>query len=111
MNGGDFMLVKNASLFKFLNDGLPIILKHPVEYEYKDSYLQKFDSINALNEILSGKAYSSNVRMMYFQFDCEEYVALIISDRAFYKNLITCVTADSIPTMIKEAINDLLPYF
>lgn len=72
---------------------------------------KKANAIDVLNALLVNEAYSSNITLKYVYTGRDEYVVLLTKDMRFYKNKVTCVSADSIPTMIKEVMRDLFPDF
>lgn len=74
-------------------------------------YQKKANAIDVLNALLVNEAYSSNITLKYVYTGRDEYVVLLTKDMRFYKNKVTCVSADSIPTMIKEVMRDLFPDF
>lgn len=74
-------------------------------------YQKKANAIDVLNALLVNEAYSSNITLKYVYTGRDEYVVLLTKDMRFYKNKMTCVSADSIPTMIKEVMRDLFPDF
>lgn len=78
---------------------------------FKKFYQKKAYAIEVLNALLSGEAYSRNITLKYVYTGYDEYVVLLTSDMRIYKGRITCVSADSIPSMIKEVMRDLFPDF
>ena len=74
-------------------------------------YQKKANAIDVLNALLVNEAYSSNITLKYVYTGRDEYVVLLTKDMRFYKNKVTCVSDDSIPTMIKEVMRDLFPDF
>lgn len=88
-------------------------LKEEVEecliLQYKNAlfnkfYLEKDNAIKCLDVLVN--RYGTDLRMRYVYTGRDEYVGLFINGK-LYKNRLTLVSADSIPTMIKEAMNDL----
>lgn len=78
---------------------------------FKKFYEKKANAIDVLDALLVGEAYSNNIRLKYVYTGYDEYVVLLTNDMRFYKNRVTCVSGDSIPTMIKEVMRDLFPDF
>lgn len=78
---------------------------------FKKFYQKKAYAIEVLNALLVGETYSRNITLKYVYTGYDEYVVLLTSDNRIYKNMITCVTGDSITTMIKEVMQDLFPEF
>ena len=64
-----------------------------------------------LNALLVGDAYSSNITLKYVYTGYDEFVVLLINGMRIYKNKVTCVSGDLVPTMIKEVMRDLFPDF
>ena len=78
---------------------------------FKKFYQKKAYAIEALNALLFGEAYSRNIILIYVYTGYDEYVVLLTDDMRIYKGRVTCVSGDSIPTMIKEVMRDLFPDF
>ncbi len=78
---------------------------------FKKFYEMKANAIVVLDALLVGEAYSNNIRLKYVYTGYDEYVVLLTNDMRIYKNRVTCVSGDSIPTMIKEVMRDLFPEF
>lgn len=78
---------------------------------FKKFYEKKANAIDVLDALLVGEAYSNNIRLKYVYTGYDEYVVLLTNDMRIYKNRVTCVSGDSIPTMIKEVMRDLFPEF
>lgn len=74
-------------------------------------YQKKANAIDVLNALLVNEAYSSNITLKYVYTGYDEFVVLLTNDMRIYKNKVTCVSGDSIPTMIKEVMRDLFPDF
>lgn len=104
------MLVKKIDerLEADIVESVRIQSRNPV---FKKFYERKAYAIEVLNALLVGDAYSSNITLKYVYTGRDEYVVLLTKDMRFYKNKVTCVSADSIPTMIKEVMRDLFPDF
>ena len=78
---------------------------------FKKFYERKANAIEVLNALLVGDAYSSNITLKYVYTGYDEFVVLLTNDMRIYKNKVTCVSGDSVPTMIKEVMRDLFPDF
>lgn len=104
------MLVKNIDkrLEADIIESLRTQSRNPV---FKKFYEKKAYAIDVLNALLVNEAYSSNINLIYVYTGYDEFVVLLINDMRIYKNKVTCVSGDSIPTMIKEVMRDLFPDF
>lgn len=104
------MLVKNIDkrLEADIIESVRVQHRNPV---FKKFYQKKAYAIEVLNALLSGEAYSRNIYLIYVYTGYDEYVVLLTDDNRIYKNKVTCVSADSISTMIKEVMRDLFPDF
>lgn len=78
---------------------------------FKKFYVKKANAIDVLDALLVNEAYLSNITLKYVYTGRDEYVVLLTKDMRFFKNKVTCVSGDSIPTMIKEVMRDLFPDF
>lgn len=78
---------------------------------FRKFYERKANAIEVLNALLVGDAYSSNITLKYVYTGYDEFVVLLTNDMRIYKNKVTCVSDDSVPTMIKEVMRDLFPDF
>ena len=78
---------------------------------FKKFYEKKANAIDVLDALLVGDAYSNIIRLKYVYTGYDEFVVLLTNDMMIYKNKVTCVSGDSIPTMIKEVMRDLFPDF
>lgn len=78
---------------------------------FKKFYVKKASAIDVLNSLLVNEAYLSNITLKYVYTGRDEYVVLLTKDMRFFKNKVTCVSGDSIPTMIKEVMRDLFSDF
>lgn len=78
---------------------------------FKKFYVKKANAIDILNSLLVNEAYLSNITLKYVYTGRDEYVVLLTKDMRFFKNKVTCVSGDSITTMIKEVMRDLFPEF
>lgn len=78
---------------------------------FKKFYVKKANAIEVLNALLVGDAYSSNITLKYVYTGYDEFVVLLTNDMRIYKGRVTCVSGDSVPTMIKEVMRDLFPDF
>lgn len=104
------MLVKNIDkrLEADIIESLRTQSRNPV---FKKFYDKKANAIVILDALLVIEAYSRNITLKYVYTGYDEYVVLLTNDMRFYKNRVTCVSGDSIPTMIKEVMRDLFPDF
>lgn len=104
------MLVKNIDkrLEADIIESLRTQSRNPV---FKKFYDKKANAIVILDALLVIEAYSRNITLKYVYTGYDEYVALLTNDMRIYKNKVTCVSGDSIPTMIKEVMRDLFPDF
>lgn len=78
---------------------------------FKKFYEKKANAIVVLDALLVGDAYLNNITLKYVYTGYDEFVLLLTNDMRIYKNKVTCVSGDSIPTMIKEVMRDLFPDF
>lgn len=78
---------------------------------FRAYFRKKANAIDVLNAILVGEAYPSNVALKYVYTGYDEFVVLLTNGMRIYKNKVTCVSGDSVPTMIKEVMRDLFPDF
>ena len=104
------MLVKKIDerLEADIVESVRIQSRNPV---FKKFYERKANAIEVLNALLVGDAYSSNITLKYVYTGYDEFVVLLTNDMRIYKNKVTCVSGDSVPTMIKEVMRDLFPDF
>lgn len=104
------MLVRNIDkrLEADIVESVRIQSRNPV---FKKFYERKANAIDVLNSLLVNEAYLSNITLKYVYTGRDEYVVLLTKDMRFFKNKVTCVSGDSIPTMIKEVMRDLFPDF
>lgn len=104
------MLVRNIDkrLEADIVESVRIQSRNPV---FKKFYERKANVIEVLNALLVGDAYSSNITLKYVYTGYDEFVVLLTNDMRIYKNKVTCVSGDSVPTMIKEVMRDLFPDF
>lgn len=104
------MLVRNIDkrLEADIIESVRVQHRNPV---FKKFYQKKAYAIEVLNALLVNEAYSSNITLKYVYTGRDEYVVLLTKDMRFFKNKVTCVSGDSIPTMIKEVMRDLFPEF
>lgn len=104
------MLVKKIDkrLEADIVESVRIQSRNPV---FKKFYERKANVIEVLNALLVGDAYSSNITLKYVYTGYDEFVVLLTNDMRIYKNKVTCVSGDSVPTMIKEVMRDLFPDF
>lgn len=104
------MLVRNIDkrLEADIVESVRIQSRNPV---VKKFYERKANVIEVLNALLVGDAYSSNITLKYVYTGYDEFVVLLTNDMRIYKNKVTCVSGDSVPTMIKEVMRDLFPDF
>lgn len=104
------MLVKNIDkrLEADIIESVRVQKSNPLFIKF---YQKKANAIDVLNALLVNEAYSSNITLKYVYTGRDEYVVLLTKDMRFYKNKVTCVSADSISTMIKEVMRDLFPDF
>ena len=100
------MLVRNIDkrLEADIVESVRIQSRNPV---FKKFYERKADVIEVLNALLVGDAYLSNITLKYVYTGYDEFVVLLTNDMRIYKNKVTCVSGDSVPTMIKEVMRDL----
>lgn len=104
------MLVKNIDK-RLEADILESVRVQKSNLVFKKFYEKKANAIDVLDVLLVGEAYSNNIRLKYVYTGYDEYVVLLTNDMRFYKNRVTCISGDSIPTMIKEVMRDLFPDF
>ena len=104
------MLVKNIDkrLEADIIESLKTQSRNPV---FKKFYEKKANAIDVLDALLVGEAYSRNITLKYVYTGYDEFVVLLTNDMRIYKNKVTCVSGDSIPTMIKEVMRDLFLEF
>lgn len=104
------MLVKKIDkrLEADIVESVRIQSRNPV---FRKFYERKANVIEVLNALLVGDAYSSNITLKYVYTGYDEFVVLLTNDMRIYKNKVTCVSGDSVPTMIKEVMRDLFPDF
>lgn len=104
------MLVRNIDkrLEADIVESVRIQSRNPV---FKKFYERKANVIEVLNALLVGDAYLSNITLKYVYTGYDEFVVLLTNDMRIYKNKVTCVSGDSVPTMIKEVMRDLFPDF
>lgn len=104
------MLVRNIDkrLEADIVESVRIQSRNPV---FKKFYERKANVIEVLNALLVGDAYSNNITLKYVYTGYDEFVVLLTNDMRIYKNKVTCVSGDSVPTMIKEVMRDLFPDF
>lgn len=100
------MLVRNIDkrLEADIVESVRIQSRNPV---FKKFYERKANVIEVLNALLVGDAYLSNITLKYVYTGYDEFVVLLTNDMRIYKNKVTCVSGDSVPTMIKEVMRDL----
>lgn len=104
------MLVKNIDkrLEADIIESLRTQSRNPV---FKKFYDKKANAIVILDALLVIEAYSRNITLKYVYTGYDEFVVLLTNDMRIYKNKVTCVSGDSIPTMIKEVMRDLFLEF
>lgn len=104
------MLVKKIDkrLEADIVESVRIQSRNPV---FRKFYEKKANAIEVLNALLVGDAYSSNITLKYVYTGYDEFVVLLTNDMRIYKNKVTCVSGDSVPTMIKEVMRDLFSDF
>lgn len=104
------MLVRNIDkrLEADIVESVRVQKSNPV---FKKFYEKKANAIDVLDALLVGEAYSNNIRLKYVYTGYDEFVVLLTNDMRIYKNRVTCVSGDSIPTMIKEVMRDLFSDF
>lgn len=99
------MINVDSALKEEVEKCLILQYKNPV---FKKFYLEKDNAIKCLDVLVNGNNTNLSLKYVYTGYD--EYVGLFINGK-LYKNKLTCVSCDSIPTMIKEAMNVLYPEY